>query len=202
MINGFIIYITNILMKAMYYMNLVELFKYIAGKLTKRKDETNIKKNKNIAIDIFISLKWLFLWIVWRYRINNTFVLIVTIYLTITNIYTYLYYHVWNERALLSANDTFDKSKRRFISLLQAIMFSDIAYAYLYDVYYHNCYSWPENIYKYVSAIQLSLSNSIGGSCDVLPLNNIGSILLSTQLIISFLLIAVILSSSIPQSKP
>jgi len=90
--NGFIFKIVDTITVSLNYLNLVELFKLVAGKLTPESSLTAEKiKNCNIAIDIFIVVKWLLVVFLWANNITGSFWTVLTLYLIWSNYHTYFY---------------------------------------------------------------------------------------------------------------
>ncbi len=197
--NGFIYEIFNVLINSLKYLNIVELFKKIAIKLSS--SEKHIRKNANIAIDIFIIFKFLIIILFWYKELNNIYATIITYYLILINIYTYFYYHVWSDKAN-NRNQSNDKNKRRFLNLIIAILYSDICYGYLYNIVYSVHFLWEQNTSRLISSLQLSIYNSFAGSFyGVKPITDLGIVLTTSQLLITFIFIAIILTRTIPPTS-
>lgn len=196
---GFIYAIIDTIMSSLRFLNVVELFKLIARRLAPQNDAEAARYYQSIAIDIFIVVKWAFILCCWLLDLRG-FATIITCYLLFTNVYTYFLNHVWDENPY-NQTLTLERSRRRFVSLFLALAFSDLGYAYLYHVSFQSHYKWPEHILRFVAAVQFSITNSLGGSYNnVEPITSVGSILASTQQVITLVFIAVILAKSLPQS--
>lgn len=200
--NGFIYIIFNFMFEKLKYLNLVELFKYVAEKVIpspSNQDDKNIYIRN--AVDLFIILKWLFVVATWKFQYNSNFITIVVWYLIITNVYTYLYYHVWDKESLNTENFLIDRVRRRFITLMQSIFFSNICFAYLYNVPYRIDFTWSAAKTDCIKSIWFSISNSLAANySEVCAFTDFGNNVAMVQLIITFVFITIILGKSIPQT--
>lgn len=202
--NGFIYEIFDLLIFFLKHFNLVEYFKLIAEKLTpvdrnKQQYINEIIKNKNTAIDVYIILKWVLLllfFVLPKYDI----ITILVFYLIFFNLYTYFYYHIWDEYTL-TKKSTNKRNKRRFISTLQSIFYSVLAYTYLYSVPFINNFKWDLNISNFINSFHFSVSNTLLGASNVYPINNLGFLLIISQYFITFLFVTIILSMCFPLYK-
>jgi hypothetical protein len=113
-------------------------------------------------------------------------------YLMFFNIFTYFYYHIWQEK--------FDKSlqasQRRFISLIQAISFNVLSFAYLYSDIYSSAFKWGEGkIVISISPLLYSIANTISVSTTIAtPETAVGTMLPIIQTFTSFIFLTLILS--------
>lgn len=195
--NGFIYLCLEIIVKILKKLNAVEWLKNFVCFITPNKKIETIISCKNLAIDFFIVFKWLITFLAFYY-FNNRFLHILVIYLIVFNIFTYFYYHVWN---ISSGNTSLARSRRRFISTVQAIFYNVFGYAYLYAVPFSGYFNWDEKVSKIVSALNLSVSNTFLGSSNVTPNGEIGIVIMLTQYISTFVLITIILSTAFPVDK-
>lgn len=196
--NGFLYPLFDALINCFNKMNLVEFFKFVARRLTKEKEKE--QQNASIAIDVFMVVKWGVVICLWYNGINNLFCVLTTYYLIFMNLHTYFYYHVWDERAITNEQVSIERMRRRFISLILALAFSIVCYAYLYETYYQKHFiNWPEIFSPWLSAIHFSLTNSIKGSGSLTPITNTALFLMTSQFVSSFVFLSMMLSRSIPQ---
>ncbi len=205
MLNGFIYPLFDLVVKFLYYCNLVELFKFIAKLYTKlsfqRNDEIpnqkDIIKSCNIAIDIFQVLKWSVLSAFWICETNNTFSLIIIYYLLFSNLFTYFYYHVWGSKYQKRTDR--DTLNRKFLSAMLAISYYIFCYGYLYQIHYSSMIQWPDNLVDFTNAIYLSVANAFtltyGGFA---PLTQEIRVIFMSELINTFLFFTVIITNSVP----
>lgn len=198
--NGFIFKIVDTITVSLNYLNLVELFKLVASKLTPESSSTVEKiKNCNIAIDIFIVVKWSLLVFLWENNITGSFWTVLTLYLIWSNYHTYFYYHVW--KAPSSTTD-FDKSRRRFVALILAIFFNVISFGYLYSTSFVQDFNWSNKNNLPISSLLFSTSQSFFlGSSNVSPVTDNGELLATIQSFITFIFIVIILAKSVPQGS-
>lgn len=203
--NGFLYPAVNYLVKGMYFLNLVELFKFIARAILKncvKSDNERVTNNEfitvsNIAIDLYQIFKFGILLLLWSLEINNEFSKMVVYYLLISNLFTYFYYHVWGSR--YSQRVDRDTLNRKFMNSIFAITFYLLCYAYLYQVHYCIMLKWPNNSVDVINSIYLSVSTAFtltyGG---FQPLTQDVRVVFMSELINTFLFFTIILSNSIP----
>ena len=201
--NGIIYTILKFVFDNLKYLSLVELLKIIFVKGFSNSDNILSKvKFSRLAVDIFIIIKWILVIVLLRYSINNPFLTFLIWYLLLTNIYTYFYYHIWKEESLNPDNFSIDRARRRFISLLLSIGFSNLCFAYLYRLPYLSEFKWSNDIPLNMKSIWFSYANSITADYEyVKPATELGINLTITQLIISFIFLTIILAKSIPQTS-
>ena len=201
--NGIIYTILKYIFDNLKYLSLVELFKFSLVKFFA--DKTNILsivKYSRIAVDIFIILKWTLVIILLKYSINNSFLTFLIWYLIISNLYTYFYYHVWKEESLNPDNFSIDRVRRRFITLMISIGFSNLCFAYLFRLPYVSDFKWSNDLPLNIKSLWFSYANSITASYEyVKPITETGINLTISQLIISFIFLTIILGKSIPQTS-
>jgi len=200
---GFIYEIFKAIIEGLKYLSLVELFKFIAKKLNPTPtDERKATIYSRVAVDIYITLKWILLIIFLLTSLNGFWSCLIIWYLIITNIHTYFYYHVWDKAAinLLEADE--HCLRRRFINLLLAITFSNISFAYLYYTYYSNGFNWDNSGITRLHSIWYSISNSVAANYNgISPSTDLANSVSMIQLLITFLFVTIIISRSIPQKK-
>ncbi len=195
--NGLIYVVIDWILEKLKYLNLVELFKYIAKKLY-RKDKILASR---AGVDLFILFKWMAIIVIWSCGIKNELVNIFIWYLIITNIYTYFYYHTWT-KDLSRAYFDLDRIKRRFLNLVLAIGFNVICFAYFFAQPFSSNFQWKDQISSTKDAILFSLANSLTANYDsVHSLTQVGQTLTLMETFISFVFLVIILSNSIPQTK-
>lgn len=180
-------------------LNLVEGFK--GGVLSYVRPGTDRKRRfiANIAIDIFVIAKWGFVLIAWAFLPPSPLVLSIIAYLMFANLYTSFRYHLW-----VPTVDESDihRDRRRFLNLLLSLAFAVFAYAYLYDHAFHSHFEWPHNIFSCVAALSFSAGNALTGTTgDLKAKSNLGYILISSQLVMTFIFVAILLGQSIPNHK-
>lgn len=181
-------------MTILYWLNLVELLKFITEKCTCKKE--NLSKNLNITIDTFIAIKWLFVFIVLVCDWRGLFFKYVLLYLIITNVFTYFYHHIWTLPK--SKNRDFKWQRRRLFSLLLAILYSIFSFGVLYHQYYYGDFSSSLKVtFDFTDFFIFSLGTTFtGGTGAIAPNSNITHILASFQLFCSFLLISGVLAGT------
>ena len=196
--NGFIYPFLKFAIDNIKYINLVELFKYTAKHLA---SENNVVSASRIAVDVFIILKWLFIIVIWFFGYSNQFLSLFVWYLIITNLYTYFYYHIWVDEALKTDNFTKDRIRRRFINLIMAFSYSILCFAYLFKFVYSLDIDWNNKNISFVNSIMFSFNNSLGGRYNnINPQTDLGGLICSIELLITFVFATLILSRSIPQT--
>lgn len=183
------------------YLNLVELFKYIAKVITPQKNNPIISiRYSRIAVDIFIVSKWLFLLLIILLKINTLATTIIIWYLLIMNLYTYFFYHVWDENSLIDDRITPTRIKRRFFNIIISILYTIVGFAYLYYIPYFHEYSWRFEQPTFKHSLIFSISNSLTAGYNVVePASFTGFLVATIQLTMMFIFLTVIIAGSIPQ---
>lgn len=195
-VNGFIFHLFECLMWLFKCGSLVELFKKIADKLSDGKDDSITKMYRNVAIDLFNAFKWIALIVLWFGAWVNIATIIIIIYLTFYNLFSYFYYHSWDSRSLIGM--TFDRLRRRLITAILSFIYSGFCFAYIYHILCPSWFYWSENVTKLYSAIYFSFGNSLTGYLgDMKAVTGAGMAVNLTQLLISFIFITIILSNSL-----
>lgn len=190
--HGIFLPVFELLISILNKINLVEWFKEGCAYWV---ESTKKREVKRIAVDIFIILKYIVIFYIWIYQKNNIFLKYTVIYLLFMNFHTYFYYHLWNN---LSNDNSSKRMKGRFITFSLAFIYNIISYGYLYAVPFKNNFKWESNFSLNVSAIAMSFSKTIGGSFEkISPITNTGLFLSATQVVITFLFVAVLLGNSI-----
>jgi hypothetical protein len=99
-------------------------------------------------------------------------------------------------------NFDIERVRRRFITLMLSIGFSNFCFAYLFRFPYLDDFEWSDKIPLNAKAIWFSFANSLTANYEfVKPVTQNGASITITQLIISFVFITLILGKSIPQTK-
>jgi hypothetical protein len=197
--NGFLYESADVIIRCLKYLNVVEYFKMAAQRLTpSAASDSVIRKNTNIAIDVFIVLKWCLVASLWYLRVDGYASIVAVLYLLAASLHTYFYYHVWEENPYGHAM-TLHRVRRRFLNLLLALAFTLFGYAFLYEVCFRSQIAWPPGIGGIISSLEFSIVNSIGGSFESMrPITTAATVLSMSQQIATFIIVAVILSKSIP----
>jgi hypothetical protein len=200
--NGLIYVIFKFFLDNLKYISLVEFFKYISVNLFVRHSSNDIKNTaKRYAVDIFIIAKWILIICVMNTGFTNTYFTIFIWYLIYANLYTYFYYHVWDKSAMSTESFLIDRVRRRFITLMLSIGFSNLCFAYLIRYPYCPDFTWFENNPTNIKATWFSFANSLTANYEyVKPLTKNGIELTIIQLIISFVFLTLILGKTIPQT--
>lgn len=201
--NGIIFTIFKILIESLNYVSLVELFKYVAKKLlSDPSDIQSVVSASRIGVDIFIIFKWIFIISAMNLEWNSTIVIYFVWYLIYSNLYTYFYYHVWSKEAMNTEDFEIDRIRRRFVTLMLSIGFSNLCFAYLYRIVYLSDFEWSDKIPLNTKALWFSFANSLTANYEyVKPITQSGGEITLTQLIVSFIFLTIILGKSIPQTK-
>jgi hypothetical protein len=200
--NGFIYVAVKFIIDKLCLINLVEYFKKVGLWLNPDKTNRDMEATyTRVATDIFIVLKWLFIALVWYLQATNIVVTVIVWYLIISNLYTYFFHHIWTDEALDTSHFTNDRIRRRFINLVLAVTYSEIAFAFLYRFKYVSDFSWttePSSLH----AVWFSISNSFAANYAVVaPSTDVGNTIATIQLLITFIFVTIIISRSIPQKS-
>lgn len=198
--SGFLIPIIDKMINCLKKLNIVEYFIlliiYLGKKINRQRDYYYYR---SIAIDIFIIIKWLIITSFIILNISNGFCTFIVWYLILTNLLTYFYYHVWDSEKKDSLYFYFTRIKRRFINLLLAICYSIFCFSYLYYLPYSTQFDWGNSNPNFLQSLIYSISNSLTSSYQgITPLTTFINSILIIQLLIMFIFISILLSSSIP----
>lgn len=193
--NGIFLPLFSLMVFLLNKINLVEWFKLGAIKIFSKSRKTSTKMLGNIAIDIFILLKYLFVFIVWVKYAGHFLIISFVIYLLFMNLFTYFYYHVWNQSGIFDI----DRMRRRFLALMLSFVFSIFCFTYLTEVAFFNEFVWPENLDSY-TALKNSFNNTFAlGSIE--PTSTLGEFINYAQKIHSFIFLSIILTTSVPKEN-
>jgi hypothetical protein len=202
--NGFIYEAASFVIEGLEKLNLVELFKFLARKLNPHKRD-KIRENaySRFAVDIFILLKFIFLAVIWVFGFHGLVLTVFVWYLIIMNLHTYFYRHIWCEDAVTSANLLLHRVRRRFVNLFLALTFSNLSFAYLYNLPYASGFNWGTTPPSFFHAVWFSFSNSVAANyAVVMPVSDLANSVTMIQLMITFIFVTIIISRSLPQTTP
>lgn len=195
---GFIYVIFSAIVIVLCLINFVELFKHCFFQLCKvfKKDICR-KAACNWAIDLFIVLKFIFVTLS-IFLPKHPIIFWIVLYLLIMNVFTYFYHHVWKK----PSDNSSHWQIRRFVTLILAIAFNILCYVYLYWNGLARFIQWHENsLLTLLNVFQYSISNTFLLPSCLSIVNPFGFYLQTTQQIISFIFLAIILNQSIPQPR-
>jgi len=200
---GFIYPISNWFLLNLNKLNLVELFKWVANLFNKNKsDDIKIAAYKHYGTDVFIILKWILLFVLWKYKITGSFTTFFVWYLIVANLYTYFYHHIWKDTALKTDDFLIARIKRRFQNLMLALAYSVCSFGYLIQVPYSSDFNWGGKPIIFSHALSFSFSNSLAANYVVVqPLTEDGNLICNLELLITFVFVTLIVSRSIPQTN-
>lgn len=208
--NGFIYPMTDVIIRLVEMVNIVNVFKFLAvwgtRRLNSKKQHTVVerlvRRNRNYAVDVFIIFKFLFVIFLWWLEIDNLLTTIFVLYLLFMNSFTYFYYHVWEESAILNQFLMVHRVRRRFITLTTSIFYMILTYGYLYAIPYKEHFSWGSEYPTYLKSMLFSVSNSFnGGYNGVSPASELGELIKASEIILIFVFIAIVLARSVPQGN-
>lgn len=193
---GIIYVVVSAIVKALWLINLVEWFKclfYQVGRIVIK--DVSKRAATSWAIDIFIVLKFI---LVYRfiYLPEKPVYLVIVLYLLIMNVFTYFYHHIWKTPSDQGSH----WQTRRFVTLTLAIAFNILCYVYLYWKGLSRFIQWQDNTLLTLPMVfQYSLANTFMLPSFLSVANSFGLYLQTSQQLISFIFLAIILNSSIPQ---
>jgi hypothetical protein len=195
--HGFIVCIVDGVINLLSYVSAVEGLKWLARKLSDQKEAQ--ETYEAVTVDLYIVSKWILILVFWVSGLSSRLFLIITVYLIFNNVYTYFYHHVWKDDA--SSPRQPDAANRRvkrlFVNALLAISFSTVAYGYLYNIAFKNDMSWPQENGS-LTALYFSVGNTLTVTYgDVMPSTTAGRLLAVSQLIVTFIFVAIVLSKTI-----
>lgn len=200
--NGPIYVLVDISIRAVHRISPVEWKKKGVVRLLNRSEPDDIRRIANLAIDAFIVLKWLFLLTIWMAGVTHWLAVTVSAFLLVMNLHTYFWYHLWAIDRGASVPGTEFRERRRFVNLVFAISYSMALYAYLYHRVLATDFTWPTTTPPWISAIIFSVGNSLTGfSGDLKPVTTIAQLVTSSQLLMTFIFVAMLLSNSVPRPR-
>lgn len=189
--------IFNWIVIAFQKINLVEIIKVIVIRISKVKNKSDMIKISNLVIDLFIVLKWSFIIIITINSVKSSALTLLVIYLLIMNVHTYFYYHSWSDKAILGVGRSINHIRRKFITLMVAVGYNIISYAYLYNIALSENFIINESLDRFTCSIIHSLSATFtGGSDYITPANNLGLYIQVSQILVAFIFIGIILSKA------
>jgi hypothetical protein len=95
-----------------------------------------------------------------------------------------------------------DRIRRRFVTLMLAVGYSDLCFSYLYKVPFKHNFEWSSDLTTFTKSAWFSISNSLAANYDaVKPITDLGYNVSMIQLILTFVFVTIILSKSIPQTN-
>ncbi len=198
--NGFLYIGFKFIFDNLKYLTIVEWIKELAY-LISGETGTSDKKKKygRVAVDIFIIAKWILVFFLWSCVKTNSFWTFLVWYLILTNIYSYFYYHNWDDEAFTATSFDIDRIRRRFVNLFLAISYSNLSFAYLYNKVYSSEFQWSDKVITDSKSIWFSISNSLAANYGaVAPLSDLGNSIAMIQLSITFVFVTIILSKAFP----
>lgn len=198
--NGIIFNITRFIIENLKRINLVEVFKIAFVKLNKNPNNTaQSKQLERLGTDVFIILKWLTVLCFIFLGLYSTLCVLIIWYLIITNLYTYFFYHIWDENAINNKPVDVHSARRRFINLILAISYSNLCFAYFYFLPYSQEITWVHNR-QFWQSFWFSVSNSLAANYSTISTKSyIGDNIAMIQLLITFFFVTIVLSKSIPE---
>lgn len=200
--NGPIYIFVDWVIRSVYLISPVEWKKRGALKLFPRSNSDEIRRIANIAIDVFIVLKWIFVLSIWYFGFTNFFVVTIAIFLLVMNLHTYFWYHLWTIEKNGPVAGVEFRERRRFVNLVFAISYSMVLYAYLYHRILQVDFTWSTKISPWIAALVFSVGNALTGfSGDLKPETEMAQLVVSSQLVMTFIFVAMLLSNSVPRPK-
>ncbi|AWK05032.1 hypothetical protein HYN56_12655 [Flavobacterium crocinum] len=200
--NGPIYIISKFLIENLKYISIVEFLKFIAVYSFFRNSNNDKKSTvERYVVDFFILLKWLLILYAMKIGLTNIYFTIFTWYLIFTNLYTYFYHHIWDKQAMNTESFLIDRVRRRFITLILSIGFSNLCFAYLFRFPYNSEFTWLQNKSSSIDAMWFSCANSLTAEYpNVTPHTTTSYHITIIQLIISFVFLTLILGKTVPQT--
>ncbi|MGM9477773.1 hypothetical protein ACS5PU_15180 [Pedobacter sp. GSP4] len=198
---GFLYAIINYIVNNLKWLNLVEYFKLSSHFFIKNASPSDDEKKKaeRIAVDVFITLKWIYVFLIVFFKWNFSIMSITLWYLIVTNAYTYFYFHVWDKVSMDPDKFEITRVRRRFMNLMLAVGFSNVSFACLYKYRYYDNFQWSDMTNSFSEALWYSFSNSITASyAPVSACDDMGVRISLIQLFFSFVFLTIILAKSMP----
>ena len=115
---------------------------------------------KRYAICFYMFVKWTALIIFWFGEWSSWILFFLTFILMVFNLHSYIEHHIWNPVGEM----TVERTKRRFLSLLQGIAFNIFGFAYLYRIHFGAEFSQERfNLSDPLIALCYGVLNTLGG---------------------------------------
>lgn len=180
----------------------IEWKKRAAIKLLRANSVEEKRRIANVAIDVFIASKWSFILTLWALGERHWFFVGAAIFLLIMNLHTYFWYHLWVIETGAPVQGVQFRERRRFVNLIQAVAFSMVTYAYLYHRVLDAGFTWPPKTVPWLAALIFSIGNSLTGFAgDLKPESSIAQAVTVSQLLMTFVFVAMLLSNSVPRPR-
>jgi hypothetical protein len=196
---GFIYPLVSLIVSTVKWLNISELCKVLAArigrKVFKDKDPEADRKYMSFGVDVYQIIKWgILIWLIWTGTYHPLWHWII-VYLLCSNLFSYFYYHVWEAgKSTMSV----DRQRRRFITLLSAIAFFIVGYAYLYQQGFNAEITWPNGSANFIEALYLSIANAFTFD-SFPPTSTTVRMVYASELVTTFFFFSIILSESIPR---
>lgn len=159
------------------------------------------KRSRSLGIDAYMAFKWATVAWLWLGQYNGPCALYFTVFLLLSNLFGYFYYHVWKHE---DKPFTIRRERRRFLSFMLSFFFSIFAFAYLFDIQFADdiLLKATDCGTSMGSAIMASLANAFTLTYDWnKPLTQAGYNVMTSQVVYSFIFLVIIIANSIPGPK-
>ena len=190
--------IFDLLVNTLKSINLVEYWKTLYWLVYNKKlividyDENLCRTVKGKAIDYFIIMKYGVLFLIFNEIIpSNDFTLLIIWYMLLMNIFTYFYYHLWENKKINR-----ESSKKRFINFILSIVYSSLSFMLLYKNYYANDFEFEnKGTSDTIKAFSLSFGTFFNSN-NFSPTTDRGYIIFTINCIINFIFLTFILANN------
>lgn len=190
--------IFDLLVNTLKSINLVEYWKTLYWLVYNKKlividyDENLCRTVKGKAIDYFIIMKYGMLFLIFNEFIpSNDFTLLIIWYMLLMNIFTYFYYHLWENKKINR-----ESSKKRFINFILSIVYSSLSFMLLYKNYYTNDFEFEnKGTSDTIKAFSLSFGTFFNSN-NFSPTTDRGYIIFTINCIINFIFLTFILANT------
>lgn len=154
----------------------------------------------NYVIDCYIVFKWMLIISFWILNFSGILINILVFYLLLTNLSTYFFYHIWDERNYDNSKRDSTIIKKRMVSLILSYLYSVLLFAYMYGVLFSFHFHQPVES-NFLLYILFSFTNSIFNSNDLLiPSNLVGYFLMGLQQFITLIYMTIIFARSVGEN--
>jgi hypothetical protein len=199
--NGYLVEAADRLLRLLSYLNVIELIKILGDRVAVSIDPSlsgiDRRRVANFLIDTFILAKWTLVVTLLATGTDSFIWSAVVIYLGVFNTVGYFRYHAWGGD--YAAPWSRERERRRFISFLQALLFSVVCFAFLYANTFSDLFMWPAPGATVLSALELSISKTFTLSNEGFsPLCQFARYLLLAQVGNTFVFVVILLANSVP----
>jgi hypothetical protein len=197
---GFLVVVIGWAVRVLFLFNPAEWVKICGARAYSYFSEISTSEDKravnNLFIDLFIAGKWVFVGLMIYLEISSDSARFAVWYLTWFNLFGYFYYHAWGSSHAALAS--LERDRRRFVTFIQAVLFSVLSFTYLYQFQYNEHFRWPDGV-TFLGSLNLSVANSFTLAHEGFDaLDAVGRALVLLQVANMFTFFTILIGNSVP----